>query len=291
EITGKKDKINVLFMGSSRILFGVVPEEFDRAADGRTNSYNLGMPALPISSSYFILKDYLRNNPPPQYILMELYINRIKDTYTFNYYSSQGMTDPSEVISLVQNLQDKSILLNYLVPFRMYKFLVPKYLYNSIFHPVRIRKLKRRNIRITKRMVKNRGYYFIPEGAVEEGLTLSNEDTPVAAVKKSTGKPPHYNPFVDPFVEKFFRLTAEKNIRVQLIHPPYFEGKFSQYEEMPQHFKAVMDCYSNVSTAPGGWKLKFYGDRHFYDRKGHLHKGGAVEYTRDICNDFLNSLD
>ena len=60
----------VLFLGNSKVSAGIVPELFDRVNGGRLISFNMALPALPLGPHYFLLKEYLRHNPAPKYIVM-----------------------------------------------------------------------------------------------------------------------------------------------------------------------------------------------------------------------------
>jgi hypothetical protein len=279
----RENKVNVLFMGSSRILAGIVPIYFDELTGGKTFSYNLALPALPIFSSYFVLKDYLEKNSSPYYIIMMLYINRCRSCTLVNYYASQGMIGLDEVASLAINMRNKSIILNYVFPFKMYKFHAVQYLYNSILHPSNIRQLQGSNRSILNRMKENRGYYFIEEQAVS-----SDNRLPPGFVKKRqgpTGKDLINDPFIDPYVKKFFDLTEKNQVEVFLIQPAYRENQHVQYEGMPPHYVTLLKHYSHVSIAKEGWKLKFYENRFFSDPT-HLNREGALRYTREIYNEF-----
>lgn len=283
KIPYKTDKVNVLFMGTSRILAGINPILFDQLSGERTFSYNLALPALPIGSSYFVLKDYLTRNPPPDFIIMQLYINRCRDCRLFNYYSSQGLTDLSEIHSLFLNSPSKRIILNYFFPYRMYKYFITKYLYHMLCQPSELKLLIKRNTSILERMKKERGYYFIEEQALSPNNQLPDDynQNNVAEIQKSI----EYNPFTDPYVEKFFDLTQERKIRVILIQPVYRINQCLQYEEIPQQFLMIMNRYEHVIAAQKGWNLKFYENQFFADQT-HLNRKGAQKYTQEIYLEF-----
>jgi len=282
----EKNKINVLFVGTSRILAGIKPTLFDNLTGDETYSYNLALPALPISSSYFILKEYLAFNPPPQYIVMQLHINDCSVCSLVNYYSSQGLDQLEEVLSLFLNSPGKGIILNYFFPFRMYKFFAVQYVYNLIFHPKKIEHLIKHNRYILNRMIEERGYYFIEEQAIPFEERLSN-----GIGGKKGGSPPdkqsQFNPFIDPFVEKFFNLTQKKGIKVLLIQPVYRINQCLQFEKSPLQFQLVLDRYSHVFIAKDGWKLKFYKMKYFSDMT-HLNRAGADRFTREIQQEFYD---
>jgi hypothetical protein len=283
EVSYIKGKINVLFMGTSRILAGIVPAYFDRLNGGKTFSYNLALPALPVSSAYFVLEDYLGNNPPPEYVVMELYISRCKKCTLFNYYAVQGHGGTGEMASLFMNVKNKSIFLNYFFPFKMYKYFVFRYFFDGIFRSAKVPELMEKNRGILNRMKEQRGYYFIEEQAAEGDRLLEPE---FADKKRSSlEKGLDYDPFVDPYIKKFFDLTIEKKIKVLLIQPVSREEHYLQYKEMPLQFASILKRYSNVYMANEGWKLKFY-ERRFFGDISHLDKDGALLYTKEIFAEF-----
>lgn len=279
EIYYQEGKINILFLGTSRILAGIIPGHFDRLSGGRTSSYNLALPALPIGSAYYIIKDYLDRNPPPQYVVMQLFINRCRSCTLFNYYASQGYNGIGEMVDLVWNLKNKSIIINGLFPFKMYRFFSIRYGIDSIFKPRRIADIRMHNRKILERMKADRGFYFIEEQAVE-GNRL--QGTGGKAPSREAGT---FDPFFDPYTRKFFQLTGEQGIKVLLIQPVFRRNQYKQYREPPAHFTAVLEQYPHVHMAPQGWKLKMYDLRLFGD-KTHLNPDGAEHYTEEIYSEF-----
>ncbi len=275
----QEGKVNVLFLGTSRILAGIIPERFDQLSGGRTYSYNLALPALPIGPAYYILKDYLDRNPPPQYVIMQFYINRCRNCTLFNYYASQGYNGIGELADMMVNLRNKSIFLNAVFPFKMYRFFVIQHLLEALFRPGEIVKLREHNRVILNRMKADRGFYFIEEQAVE-GNRLEGE-----AGGTATREPGTFDPFYDPYTRKFFDLTADRGIKVLLIQPVYRKNQYKQHRELPPHFSILMEHYSHIHMAPRGWKLKMYERRYFGD-KTHLNPEGAERYTEEVYTEF-----
>jgi hypothetical protein len=286
-----KDKDNVLFLGTSRILAGITPTYFDELNEDKTYSYNLALPGLPISSSYFVLREYLEQNPPPQYVVMQLYINRCRSCNLYNYYAVQGLESPAEILSLFKHMDNKAIIFNYIFPFRMYKFHTARYLFDSIIIPARIRSIRKKNNAILNRMIENRGYYFIEEQAVAANNMLPDDfaEEGGGGSGESINKASSYDPFVDPYVKLFFDLARDHGVKVLLIQPPYRERQYLQYEEMPLQYAVLLKEYKNVRIAQDGWKLKFYENRFFSDPT-HLNKEGALRYTGEIYQEFKETF-
>jgi hypothetical protein len=287
DIAHHTGKINLLFLGTSRILAGINPVLFDRLAGGKTFSYNLALPALPISSSYFVLSEYIERNPPPRYVAIQLYINRCRNCTLYNYYAAQGLRRLQEIFSLFMNMKNKSIIFNYFFPFRMYKYFTVSYLHNILHRPEAIRKTQRQNRSILERMKKENGYYFIKEQAVAEDNRLP-EDFKEKNTRPAQ-KASEFDPYDDPFVKKFFDLALEKGIKVLLIQPAYRPNQYLQFEHLPLHYDIILQHYPNVNVAPDAWKLKFYPNSSFSDQT-HLNPEGANRYTTEIFNEFKKAF-
>ena len=280
----EKNKVNVLFMGTSRILAGIIPVLFDELSGKQIFSYNLALPALPISSSYFLLRDWLEKNPAPGYIVMELYINRCRKCTLFNYYANQGLVRWDEMLSLFLNSPSKTIVVDFIFPFRMYKFFTLRYLYYGIFQPSHLRQVQDDNRAILDRMKQERGYYFIEEQAVspDNRLPMDFEEEERA---NTLEKKVEFDPFIDPYVERFFDLTAAKGIKVLLIQPAYRKNRLLQYEKIPLQWEAILRRFSHVFVSKRGWELTLYENRLFSD-KTHLNRDGGQQFTRKIYRQF-----
>lgn len=273
-------KTNVLFFGTSRMLAGLVPSRFDALNRSRTASLNLGLPALTIDAAYLMLRDWLAHNPSPQVVVLQLQINRCRTCTLVNYYLAQGLI-AGDLPDLALHARDRSVLLNWLFPFRIYKYFAGHYISDSLVDGGRIRARLNENRSILERMIADGGYYFIREQALgDEGLVPEGVD-PAAAAKPAL----EYDPFADPFVARFFDLTARKKIPVLLVQPAYRQGQYVPFARMPRQYAAVLARYAHVRVATHGWQLKLYPERLFSDRS-HLRPAGASEYTRALAAEF-----
>ncbi|MCP4155011.1 MAG: hypothetical protein GY757_45225, partial [bacterium] len=189
-----KSPMTLLVMGTSRIMAGIRPRVFDKLSGGTTLTTNFALPALPIGVYYFLLKDYLKTNPPPGTILLEL--KTITGMTLFHRYANQGISGFGELLSYMLNISDKNVAANYFLPIRMYKYYIPKYLRNKLRHPAVLAKNGKRNGDIVKKMLEDRGYFFIAEQALfpdkrlPEGYGLKKGKLP--------DTPPQLDPFEDP---------------------------------------------------------------------------------------------
>ncbi len=279
-----EEKDVVLYFGASGILSALIPRVFDSIMENRTYSLNLGLPALPIGTYFHYLLDFLENNPPPEYIVMTYHIDgepvMLPDTY-----GNQGVCFPKEIFSYLLYSEDKNQIINFLLPLHVYNKYIFKYLYNKLFNPSDIEKIKKRNEKIIKSIIADRGFWFyfikeesrFPEGRLPEDYK-EYSDCP-DCLKKI------YDPEEDIFVDKFFNLIEKYDIEVFLVSHPVRIGSYKQFSSIPAPIKKLMNKYKNIAISPEGWKLPFYQNKYFVDHH-HLNKDGAFVYTQKIAQEF-----
>ncbi len=75
DLRGQAAPADVLFVGSSRIYHGIIPDQLDadlRARGIMVRSYNLGVDGMVPPESFTVLEEVLRHKPAPAWILIEL---------------------------------------------------------------------------------------------------------------------------------------------------------------------------------------------------------------------------
>jgi len=276
---GKK---TVLYFGASDVLSALVPEVFDSTLNNKTYSLNLALPALPIGPYYHALLDYLENNDPPDYIIMTYHVAN-EPVLLFDSYANQGIDFPGEVVSyFLYHNGSKNQTINYLLPCHVYRKPMFKFLYNSVAYPSDIEEKRKQNNAIIRKMIEDRGYYFIkeqsrfPEGKLPADYK-EKSDCPEYEMKI-------YEPDGDVFVEKFFNLTKKHNVKVLLISHPARKGKYKQFDELPKVLKELSAKYDHIYFSRN-WELPFYENRYFSDPL-HLNEKGAMRFTKDIAFQF-----
>jgi hypothetical protein len=311
----------VFFMGNSKIAAGIIPRVFDKENMNTTHAYNLALPALPLAPHYFMLKDYLRKNEAPQYIVMQLSIGGYQNKF-FPIYAIQG-AGLFEVLCYYSFRRDFSMVLNYLIPSRSYWPEVKRYCIGEILSvmPEEMRKMHRnryyrrfRNketyhhnwkyfyeaqyvsakkyMEERKEYLKiNRGYYYIIEQAAIGGK-LPDDFTP----KRNEKKRPKMTDY-DPFAERFFKLAEEHNIKIMLIesYQLSYKGRKidSENHKIPQSWISLKKRYENIGFSKNGFRPKLY-PAHFFSDPTHLNPEGAERYTMEIAQEFrevISTLD
>jgi hypothetical protein len=313
EIPGKD---TVIFLGNSKITAGLIPELFDRETGNKTHSFNLSLPALPLAPHYFLLRDYLKNNVPPKYIIMTFNPGRY-DNELFPIYSIQG-AGLSEAWQYALVSKNSDVLFNYIFPWSFYFPEFKRYLKGKIFilmPDLEREKFKKRFIINAKShetylhdwssifdsifliseqiamkressLVKNRGYYFIVEQAALGGEL---PDDYISKLKINIEKQKQF--FIDhakmddPFVDKFFSLTKSYGIKVVLISDYAMVDQLDQIEAPPSSWTYLKSKYDNVYFANNGFYRFFYEPKYFSDPV-HVNPQGAIRYTKAIAQEF-----
>lgn len=280
-------KTNILFMGNSKILAGLIPETFDKLSGGKTYSYNLALPALPIAPLYFTLKDYLKTNRPPDYIIMTLHVDPGTAPGLFDKYAIQGIDFPAELLSYVNHRKNKTVALNYFIPARIYSQETFQYLIFSLLKRSNIRSTIARNRSTIAQTDSERGYYYITDQALYPGGRLpDNYGRGTLSLKKHE----IFNPYIDPYVKMFFDLCkSTRTTKVILIEPPILNNEFEPWSVMPEQYSTLLRDYpGTILMAPSGWRRKTFPNNQFSDPV-HLNRHGATLYTEQIYNEFLQA--
>ncbi len=286
-----KEKNNILFLGSSDLMTGIIPELFDSLSGDKTYSLNLALPALPIGPNYFTLIDYLDNNPAPEYLVLTLTLDDHPEIL-FAKNGTQGINFPREVLSYFVYKKDKDVVLNYLLPCHLYMGEMIRYSFNEILHVLSQKDKhmvinKGEAISIIDQMIIDRGFYsisnqgkndslFMPENYIDS--TDNNEELRT------------YGNFGDPYLKKFLNLTKEREIKVLLVNYPVRKNRFKEIEAIHPEIQKILDNNSHIRFSEEGWKSKIYKNKYFADPK-HLNMSGAEKYTREIYDELLNTFE
>lgn len=276
------DRQNILFMGNSVTLAGLLPEYFDSLNGGKSLSYNLSLPALPLGPQYFMLKDYLRNNKAPDYIIIYPVFDYGDTRNFFDKYAIQGIKFPQEIISYLLHRDNKVVVMNYVFPMNLYNVHMIRYLFYLLKEPGAIAEKKAYNQLITSLMVKSKGYYFIREQAAFPGDRLPDQ---YRQAKDSNMAPYDYDPDKDYYAKIFFDLAKEKNIKVLMIQKYARHYTTAQYDKEPVYFSKIAARYPNVKYVKGAYKIRFMENRYFADPT-HLNPEGARIYTNEVFRQF-----
>jgi hypothetical protein len=276
---GKQGAPNVVILGDSRVLAGVIPEVFDNAVGRAMHSTNLALPALPIGPDLYVLRDYVERNGAPAFVVLRLR-SAVEGSVFFDLYANQGSTLP-EVLSYAFERRETSILLYRFNPIAMYDSQFRSWLGDALLRPGAVDALRASNETRVSQMLLDRGYYNIREQQLFPGGRLPDD--------YDTGPAPAETPFDledDPYVPAFFEYTRKLGIRVLLVEVPSRKLPVAERTEMPAYYHAALERYPNVHMAREGWRQKKYPNRLFSDVT-HMNPEGARIFTKRVAEEFV----
>jgi len=190
----------VLVFGNSKIGAGFYPEVFDEVNQHKTNSYNMALIGLQLPPHYFLLKDFIKHNGAPDWILLQ-YSTGGFEIESFPSYSVQG-AGFFEALQYAYYRKNLDVFLNYIIPSRLHWPEVTRYFFGKILQwmPQKIKDAHKNiylnspdanNIyghnrkhfyesqfvypekyhqQIIEKLHQDRGYYYIAEQAAEGGV-------------------------------------------------------------------------------------------------------------------------
>ncbi len=319
------EKLDIVVFGNSATAAGFIPEVFDEQNDGKTQSTNLALVGLQLAPHYFLLKDFLKYNDPPDWILLQ-YSTGGFEIESFPSFCVQAAS-PFEVVQYAWLRKNIDVILNYLIPSRLHWPEVLRYFTGKILLacPAKIKKLhksiylnqpdanqiygrsrenfyesqfldpERYHQAILRNLAKNRGYYYIAEQAAAAGV-ISTEY--LQSKDQSAGQEFAPNEELQPisakppaYVKEFFELAQKHHIQIMLI-PTY---ELDRTEQQASHFrprtqvikdlKKLQRIYPQLSLAMEERGTILMDYRYFAD-PGHLNPRGAQLYTTMVAKEF-----
>jgi hypothetical protein len=272
---------NIFFMGNSQIMAGIVPKKFDEMTGGKTFSWNLALPALPIAPHYFELRDYLAANKAPDIIILNVTPFSSPPYALFPRYAVQGADGFGEIFSYFQNQSDTTVLWNYLFPVRLYGTKFLEYSIDLTFNRHQVDAMREKNDAIIAQMLKDRGYYCIRDTALADDY----QDSPEIAASVKSDKLLFDQ---DPYIPLFFNLAQQNHIRILLIEPPLPPHRTTNRTDLGAQYKKLMREYpATVFAAPEGWNIPRYPEKLFGDPM-HLNRAGAAQFTAAVEAQFIS---
>ncbi|MEI8197859.1 MAG: hypothetical protein WCI73_18340 [Phycisphaerae bacterium] len=272
--------VPVLFFGNSITLAGLQPQVFDTLSGHATDSWNLGLPALPISAHYYVLRDYLARNPAPGYIVLQLAVDDGNNPYFDNACEGAG---PLEILALACYTPYHRILLNYFNPRQRYSDAVNQMAYDAVFARAHLADHVAQARRVAAEAIAERGYYLIqaqayPDGRLPDDFAIHNPEPRPAPT-------PDFNVAQDSYVEAFFQLAQAHQFQVLLIEPPVLANTHTARAAPAPYYRTLLDRYPNAHLAPDGWRSRLYEPALFADPV-HLNRAGAAVFTNDVYRQF-----
>jgi hypothetical protein len=258
----KPDAAGVLFFGNSKVLAGIVPDQFDAAmeASGRpTESYNLGLPA----DNYFVdrLESILAAGNVPKYIIITV------------PWVSDGAP-----INLFHFIRHDSQVMNELFPFRM----LARDMLTTALTSVRATgsfHYYDANRRRSERMLADAGYFFVydtsyyPNDQLPPNFRSSFDRPDFLYLRRATTRESEFH--------KLNHLLETYDVTCLMV-PLYFRaGQFAQAPRVNERLQLELARFPRVRLLGPDYLL--YDNRYFSD-PAHLNREGARVYTRYLAD-------
>jgi hypothetical protein len=255
----------VLIFGSSKVLAGFIPDEFDRlAAANKLNyySYNSGYPAR----TAFVpeLREMVkRESGVPDVLLLTI--------------PWETTTSGVSILRLPWN--DHDIAEN-LFPFRYLIRDFFSFLITSRQHGGPLNYYREAGVNVSK-MLKDRGYYFVSEQSHYPNDSLPDDfhlpsDQPAFVMTRSAD-------VASAQLAELNQIVDKHHIRCYFVPQYQREGEYAPAPETDQAFADLLRLHSSCKLLGPDYLL--YANRMFSDR-AHLNRTGAQLYTRAIYDLF-----
>lgn len=270
-----KNSMDVIFLGSSHLYFGINPNIIWK--NNKLSTYNLGMNEQPIWLSYFYLKEALKYQNPKVIVLEVFYLENTRKLKDYNDFAS-------DVVNRI-NLDPMKFSFNKI---NAIKESVPKnefvdYIFN-------INKYHDRWKRLHKNDFTSDSIPYLFKGFTSS-LKVYNETRvrDLNARKGKEGMKLHEKSIN--YLDKITQLAQEKEIKLVFIKTPLAQAVFRQQ---------FADALFSIKKYADKEKIDFinYNEiydeigfdflRHMSDESGHLNKYGAEIISKHIGNYLKN---
>lgn len=272
EILTQKTKHNILFVGSSRTHFSINPRIIDSIC--KVDSYNAGIEGGNIYEFEMILKAYLENHPPPDYLFLSIDLHSFSDgVKMFNYPVYFPFASKNKTIK--NYLYENGYLSSFkeILPF----------------------------LQITDYDDNTKGFFFksilgqneIPNGDFQYKGYLSNTDVIVdSTVNVSNSFNLVINKDKINCLNRFVDLCKERKINLIFYYPPEYK---SLYLKSVINSSQIFKLIQNISIEHN---ISFFRDdslslsnvNYNFANVSHLNKNGSYNYSLIISQRLHNIL-
>lgn len=264
----------VLAMGDSRMALGFDPDKFMGLGNGRIQAVNLAMPGGEGSAAYMLLRDYLRRNPPPDYII---YLPPAGPSPPF----LEGLTI-NDAIDLACQGHSLKTLIDTLFPFLRTGSLrmMADYIGAADYSASPTRQITMPQLR--ERILEHHGFHSwdfkLDMQKHSDAAELNDNPTKLSYFAES-----HLGN--DPDLKRVLDMIRSNGIHLLLVVEPARIGSILPYQNPPQFFEEIKASYPNAQMGPHGWSQLLLHGTQFLDNI-HVNMDGAEAYTTYLFNDW-----
>jgi len=270
-----KEYCRVLVMGDSTAKAGFLPEKLS------SDTYNYALAGASPIENYYYLKDYLKNNEPPQYVIytqLNLHFLECETFWGWSVYFRRFSKD--NFIDLKKNLEKYNEYS--LFDASNLKDMEKEFLTYYIFYPAKYNSALKSGCVSQERYEENRAKYdslVVNKGQTQYG-TLSYCDT-INISAQHIGFEVHE--IIDEYFCKIIELCQANGIKFIFQNPPFNQ---STYEHLQDNFIFEYTAYlkeleKQYPYASIDTELFYYGNQYFGD-SGHLNKRGTDKFSEEM---------
>lgn len=268
-VTENQDYNRVLIIGDSRTKAGFIP-------DGLSGDcYNLALGGTTPIEGYYTLKEYLKNHPAPEYVVLAyapMHYMDVDALWTRNiYFHVMNPEDAEELFGIAAGFEDKEKILreHYRLEYAMYRLYMPNKYCTALKNAGFIGRHAFNEEKYSQvRNGRGQCYFGLADGSGDINGEAKESDFSSSDV-------------VTFYMQRIFDLCSENNIQVVVEQLPMNETSRSILtEDFKEHYRDYM--YELAVANPN---VRIFGDFYMYPNDyfgdaDHLNPVGAQAY----CN-------
>ncbi len=265
----------VLIMGDSVAKVGWFPRELS------DDSYNYSLGGVSPIEEYYYLKEYLKNNKAPEYIIFTQGMDHFWMAETIwdrsIYFHRMSFNDLDEIFDICNNYKDKTILDN--------KDRIDEFLY-KIYSPSQYGTAFCNGLLSSKRLHENN--QKLEEAQKNKGQVLI-----------SSGKPPtdcsdidkkknfNCNKVINKYFKQIINTCIDNNIGFIFQSPPLNKATYESLskpflKEYQKYMESIQKKYPQTQIDQ---TVSYYDNKYFEDPV-HLNEEGVHKYTSEMKNKY-----
>ena len=277
-VTENGDHNRVLIIGDSRAKAGFIPDELSG------DCYNLALGGTTPIEGYYTLKEYLKNHPAPEYVVIayapkHLIVAEHFWTRTV-YFHTMNMEDVREVFEIAgEHQNNKDILIdNYNLEYAMYRFYMPNKYCTALKNAGFVGRYEYNKLKY-EQMISERGHNYFGTANGNSGANIEVRS---------------YDDFISSdvitfYMQKLINLCEENNIQVVVEQLPINETSGKRMKnDFREHYCDYMLALANANP-----NVDFNSDFKIYPNEiffffFHLNQAGATVWCEDMKKCYPN---
>lgn len=265
----------VLIMGDSVAKVGWFPRELS------DDSYNYSLGGVSPIEEYYYLKEYLKNNKAPEYIIFTQGMDHFWMAETIwdrsIYFHRMSVSDLNEIINVCDKYKDKEILGNKdRIDAFLYKIYSPSQYGTAFCNGLLSSKRFNENNQKIEEAIKNKGQVLISSGK------NPNSSSDIAKKKRF-----NCNIVINKYFEQIIDICIDNNIGFVFQSPPLNKATYESLSEpFLKEYQKYMESIQKKYPQTKIDQTVFYYDNKYFEDSVHLNEEGVHKYTSEMKNKY-----